>query len=269
MATAPIIDTGDGGNVDQGAARDYEAEARKMGWSAPDEFKGDPAKHVDAETFVKRGEEMMPFLKAQNKKLLARLDQAERTAKQAAEFFSKAEQRAYERAVADIRAEQEAAVESGDVNAHRAAADKLDKLEKPAGPVDVAAINPTEAAEALIDWRRENKWFGSNALMTDYAELEADKMLKAGMMPGPEHLAAIRSKVEAKFPEEFGDKGDPEPRKRSAVDGGNTIPPRRGGRTYNDLPPAAKDICDKWVKNGTIKDRETYVKGFDFEGWNK
>jgi len=267
MATQFAEPQGDGGNTSPpaDAPRDYEGEARKMGWSPPEEFKGDPAKHVDAETFVKRGEEMMPFLKAQNKKLLARLDQAERTAKQAAEFFSKAEQRAYERAVAEIRAEQEAAVESGDVAAHRAAADKLDKLDKPSAPTATEGIKPEDAQEALIDWRRDNKWFGSNQLMTDYAEIEADRMLKAGMMPGPEHLAKIREKVMAKFPEEFEDKGgEPEQRRRSAVDGGNIIPPRRGGKTFNDLPSEAKMACDRFIKAGYVKDRETYVKNYQW-----
>lgn len=261
-------------SMDAGAppARDFEAEARRYGWSGPENFKGDPEKFIDAETFVKRAEDYMPIAKATIKKLSQRIDQMERTGKQAAEFFSKAEERAYERAKADIKAEMAAAVESGDAAAAEKAFKKFEDLEKPAPLPDVGAIKPEDAAEALIDWQRDNAWYGTDKLMTQYAELQADKMLNEGMLPGPQHLAAILDKVKAKFPEKFVEKpsdGDPEPRKRSAVDGGNSIPPRRGGRTYNDLPAEAKAICDKWVKNGVIKDREAYVKGFDFEGWNK
>ena len=39
--------------------RDIEAEARKHGWRPKEEFKGDPARWTDAETFVKRADEVM------------------------------------------------------------------------------------------------------------------------------------------------------------------------------------------------------------------
>lgn len=271
MATAPIMT--DAGAIDAAQTEpvNYEVEARKMGWAPADQFKGKPEEHIDAETFYTRALEYMPIAKATIKTLSRRLDQAEKDAKRAADFFTKSEQRAYERAVEKIRAEQEAAVESGDLEMHRAAAKKLDELEKPpSAPAEHAeGLRPEEAQEALIDWRRENKWFGLNSLMTDYAELEADKMLKAGMMPGPEHLAAIADKVKAKFPEEFEDGGEaptPRPKPRPTVEGGNTIPPRRQGtgKTFADLPPDAKATCDRWVKNGVIKTREDYVKSYDF-----
>lgn len=267
MATAPIDTTAapEGGAAD--VIVDYEAEAKKMGWAPADEFKGDPKLHIDAETFYNRAVEYMPIAKATIKKLSERIDRMERDAKQFGEFHSKTAEREYQRALDTIRAEQEAAVESGDIEAHRAASAKLDKLEKPAAPSQGGAISPEEAAEALIDWRRENKWFGDNKLMTDYAELQADKMLKAGMMPGPEHLAALTEKVKAKFPEEFEDKGDDgadPPRRRSAVDGGNTIPPRRGGKGFSDLPPAAQAACDRYIKQGFVKSREAYVKDYQW-----
>src|ERR1041385_4163074 len=91
---------------------DFEVEAKKMGWTPLEEFKGDPKHHLDAETFYNRSIEFMPIAKATIRKLTQRIDSMERAAKQSAEFFSKAEQRAYERALADIRAEQEAAVEA-------------------------------------------------------------------------------------------------------------------------------------------------------------
>jgi len=46
-----------------------ETKAKAMGWSPKDEFRGDPDRWVDAETYVRRGEEFIPFLRANNKKL--------------------------------------------------------------------------------------------------------------------------------------------------------------------------------------------------------
>jgi len=243
---------------------DVTAAAEAMGWRPLDQFKGDPAHHVDAETFYKRGQEMMPILKAQNKTLLTRLAAAEKTAKQAADFFSKAEQRAYERAVADIRAEQEAAVESGDVIAHRAAADKLDKLEKPGAPQD-DDVTPEQRAEDFADWGKANKWYATNSLMQAYADSQAQILAKQkGGFLNRDDLDAVAEKVKAKFADDFADDAEPAPKPRSRVDGGGTRQGARSGKTFADLPAQAQAMCDKWVKNGTIKSRDDYVKNYQW-----
>jgi len=100
---------------------DFVAEAAKMGWSPLEEFKGDPKHWTDAETFYNRAVQFMPIAKATIKKLSNKIDAMEREQKKASEFFSKAEQRGYEKAMFDIKVRQEAAVESGDVEAFRAA----------------------------------------------------------------------------------------------------------------------------------------------------
>ena len=46
-----------------------EDRAAQMGWVPVDKFRGDPAHWVDAETFVKKGEEVMPILRANNRRL--------------------------------------------------------------------------------------------------------------------------------------------------------------------------------------------------------
>ena len=106
METGTII-PGEG----DGAPVDYEAEARKMGWTPKDEFKGDPNHHIDAETFYTRAVEFMPIAKATIKKLSNKIDQMQREQKNASEFFSKSEER-YHRALKDLRAKQEAVVET-------------------------------------------------------------------------------------------------------------------------------------------------------------
>ncbi|KKW92675.1 hypothetical protein [Sphingobium chungbukense] len=248
-------------------AIDFEAEASKMGWTPLDQFKGDPSRHVDAETFYKRGQEMMPILKAQNKTLLRRLDAAEKAAKQAAEFFSQAEQRAYQRALADIRAEQEAAVEAGDVEAHRKASEKLDKLEKPGTPTPQAE-DSEQRAKDFADWGKANKWYATNPVMQNYADSQAAILAKSkGGFLDRADLDAVAEKVREEFAEAFPDAFATEPaqrQKRPAVDGGGTRRGATGGKTYNDLPPEAKAACDKWVRQGLIKSREDYVKAYQW-----
>lgn len=271
MATAPAdiqnepVDTGQ-----DDAPVDFAAEASRMGWKPLEEFNGDPTKHVDAETFYKRGQEMMPILKAQNKTLLKRLETLEREHKKSAEFFSKGEERAYQRALADIRAEQEAAVESGDIEAHRKAAKKLDELEKPAAKVS-DDISPEQRAEDFADWGKVNKWYATNSVMQSYADAQAAVIAnKKGGYLDREDLDAVAAKVRAKFedefPDDFGAAAKPKP--RSAVEPPSGNRGRSNGNSYNDLPPEAKAMCERWIKNGTIKSREDYVKNFDFKGFN-
>ena len=200
-----------------GDAVDYEAEARKMGWTALDEFKGDPKHHLDAETFYTRAVEYMPIAKATIKKLTSKIDAMEREQKKASEFFTNAENRAYERALADIRAEQEAAVESGDIEAHRAAAAKLDKLEKP-GAAPKEEISPEQRAEEFADWGKENKWYATNAIMQAYADSQAGVIAKSkGGILDRADLDAVAEKVRAKFPDEFAERGEAAPKPKRAM----------------------------------------------------
>ena len=48
---------------------EVEQAAREMGWRPKEEFRGDTAKWVDAETFVSRGENFIPILRADREKL--------------------------------------------------------------------------------------------------------------------------------------------------------------------------------------------------------
>lgn len=267
---------GEGAPQDDGAgggAIDYEARAKALGWVPPEEFKGDPSRHVDAETFVKRGEEIMPILKAQNKRLERELADLRKTVAKASDYFSRAEQRGYEKAMADIQARQEAAVETGDVAAHRAAAKDAEVLRKEMEGAKSAAsgddeISPEQRAEEFADWGKVNKWYATNSVMAAYADSQAGLMAKAkGGFLGREDLDAVAEKVREKFEDDFPDafgKAAAPRQKTPHVDAGGSRQPIRGGKTFNDLPNEAKQACDKWVKQGLIKSREDYVKSYQW-----
>src|SRR5712664_3093014 len=59
---------------------EVKAEATSHGWVDKAEFKGDPAKWVDAKTFLERGQTFIPFLKAESGRLRQGLE-AERQAR--------------------------------------------------------------------------------------------------------------------------------------------------------------------------------------------
>lgn len=244
----------------QTQVRDYEAEAREMGWTGKDEFKGDEARWVDAETFVKRGEEMMPILKAQNKKLRAEMAEMRRDLKKASQFFENAEKRGYERALADIEKRHEEAVEVGDTAAAKRAVDDMRKLEKDfAVKAEDASAEPDPATlrRELDTWVADNDWYVLDEKKRAYADMQANVMGLAKDWPGGQKawLDELGKRVERRFAET-----KPVP----VSTGGNRSAPGSGGRTFADLPPEAKKLADKWVKSGIIKSRDDYVKSYQW-----
>lgn len=245
---------------------DFEAEATKMGWKPVEEFKGDPSKHVDAKTFYERGQVVLPILQKQNKALLEKIAGMERDIKRSADFFAKGEQRAYERAMAEIKGKMTQAVEDGDTKAANEAIDELSKLEKPGAQQQQG--NENDRAEEFADWASNNRWYGNHDFMRIYADAQAEKIAKGkgGNLDRADLDAvaeAVKAKFEGAYPEAFGQKAPAQ--KRSPVDNGGTgIRQQRSGRAFTDLPPEAQRICDKWVANGTIKDRETYLKAYQW-----
>jgi len=268
MATQLADAPADNGGEQDNHEVNFEAEASKMGWKPVEEFKGDPAKHVDAKTFYERGQVILPLVQAQNKALLTKIANMERDMKRSAEFFSKAEERAYERARDDLKREMADAVEAGDTSAANAVLEKLDKLEKPGA--QQAKADDSDRAEEFADWATANRWYGNNDVMRIYADAQAEKIAKGkgGVLDRADLDSvadAVKAKFEEAYPEAFATKPAAREQRRSPVDGGgNGVRAPRAGKTFNDLPPEAQRICDKWVGNGTIKSREDYIKNYQW-----
>lgn len=251
-------------NVEGGAEeRDYEAEARQHGWTPKDDFKGDPAKWVDAETFAKRADEVMPFLKKQNTALKREMDDLKRTMKQASAFYSKAEERAYERALADLQARHDEAVEGGDVAGARKVLKELHELEKPASAETEEKPDTKAAQQELADWVDENDWYINDEKRRAYADIQAGAMGPAAEWEGGPKawLEELGKRVTRKF-------ADPKP---NPVNGGGNRPGgKTAAHTFSDLPPEAKAAADKFFRNGVYGEktqaeaRAQYAKDYDW-----
>ena len=251
-------------DVNDNAPRDYEAEAREHGWTGQDEFKGDPSRWIDAETFVKRADEVMPLLKKQNDTLKRELASLKKDVARASEHFTKAEERAYERAVADVSAKMNMAVEAGDHAAASAAMKERLDLDK--GVIDDAPrpkFTDAQVKRALVDFRDANPWYDEAGTARDYADLIAEEYQdKTTDMPPAEFFAFIAGKVKERYPDLEKPKAE---RKRPGmmVEGGGQRQVARG-RSFADLPPQAQQMADKWIRQGLIKDRAAYVSSYQW-----
>ncbi len=251
--------------------RDYDAEARAMGWRPQEEFSGDPKQFIDAKTFVERGEQFLPILKAQNKNLLSKVKQQDRVIAEVREYLTKVEQTAYDRAVRDLKARQIEAVETGDVQAFRQIDEQLNDLNKAAAAKKPEPSGDAETLqEALIEWRVENPWYNPEArdtetkLMSDYADLVARKLgarETVGMEPR-EYLDAIAERVRERFPKAFAKPGTAPAGKSPRAEAPTRGSGKPGGKTFADLPVDAQKQADRFVKMGVLKSRDDYVKSY-------
>jgi hypothetical protein len=281
---------GEGGETDTGQAteRDYDAEARENGWRPKEEFPGDPAKWVDAKTFMDRAEEVMPLLKAQNAKLKRKLEDMSKDIRRATAHFEGAEKRAFEKAKAELEARVEAAIESGDLEAGRTALKEMNEL-KPEADTPAKATKE-EAQEALDDFREANPWY-DKANLANATEIEinarlfydrmCDKHIKLTDELAPaEFFAKICDMTVEKYP---AIKGKPARQKPASAVEGTTGGRGGSGRTksWDNLPDAAKRTYQRFIDKGIgvtstgDKDKDAaaarayYAKSHDWEGFQE
>ncbi len=252
---------------EQGGERDFEAEARKLGWKSADEFQGDPAKLVDAKTFVERGEEMLPLLKRQLADAKKEQAQLKRTMRQFAEFHNKTEERAYARAMEDLQKRQDDAVEVGDVQAARKVTEDMRALEREVAskpkielPDDDDAAVLAEAPAKIQKWVEDSEWYFKDEGKTKYADLQSDMLIKkhGALHKFPGGLDAALKEIEARVDAKFSD------RPPTVTNGVGNRAPAKGGKSYADLPAEAKRQCDRFVKTIPGFTKEAYVKDFDW-----
>jgi hypothetical protein len=249
-------ETGDKG-ADE-AQQQVETRARAMGWTPKDEFKGDPAKWRDAAEFVERGESLLPLVKAQNKRLEREVAELKQTTREMGDYLSKTEQRAYERALADLKQQRKEALAAGDGDAFEKADEQIKTVEREAA--EKAAKRAEKANDGpdpvYAEWELRNPWLKDSEL-SEYAEFAAQRLRANGeKATGAEFLDLVTAKVKAQFPAKF---TNPRRETAQAVEGAAPAA-RRGGKSYADMPADARAACDRMAKNGFPGDEKAQAQ---------
>lgn len=239
----------------QPEALDAEDRALSMGWTPKAQFKGDPDKWVDAETFVKRGEEFLPFLKANNKRLEKELESVRKDLKTFGEHHKRTEALAYERAMKDLKSELAAATAAGDADAVEKIADDIADLKSDVTGKKTSGA--THDADVVETWVAQNEWYRTNDVMAAAAAAIAAKLESQGVTDTAKQLAEVTRQIKAEFPHKFTNPRRSEP---GAVEGGGNGT-RKAGKSRADLPPEARSFMDRMVKAGTMTEAQ-YLKDF-------
>lgn len=253
---------------------DAENEARAIGWRPKEEFRGDPDKWVDAETFVDRGRHFLPILRSNNAKLeeanrklseelvgIKSLLSASQDSIKALTEFQTAETKRQVTEVKKQLVERLREVrESGNVEQEAALLDELadirsvEKSQKEASEkAPTPAPPPKQAADAdpaLQAWmsKPENSWFGRDTRRTALAvaigqELRNDAA--NNKLVGEAFFDKVAQEVEAVF--------SPTTENRSSKVEGSASRGGGGGgggagKGYASLPNDAKQACNDMAR---------------------
>lgn len=251
-----------------------EQEARALGWAPEEEFRGDKAKWVDAETFVKRGKEQLPLLQAENRRLKASVASLTGKMSNLETMFEGAQEslvelKKFHEETFDARVKAEKARlkeqiikarEDDDVRTELDAKEQLDELNDEVRSVTKEAKKPEPRKEApkphaaetadspeFVAWRGANPWF-----LTDQR--------KASMVYGlAQQLRAENPEVVGKAFFDLLDEAIDEamPSARPKTDkvagarggaGGGGSGGGGSGKTYASLPADARETCDRQAK---------------------
>jgi hypothetical protein len=265
-------------------APEVRQEAESQGWVPKEKFRGNEADWVDADTFVKRGREILPILRKNNENLIKDLNATKEQLKefrQAAEEFKQFQREAYERKaseyekrIQEIKESRAQAISDGDGQKVNALDDALDQAKdelkeaKQAvkdAEVVVKAPEPTQAEidPGLQAWLDRNTWFGEDKRMTAVVNGIGESLrLEFPMLKGQPFLDKLDEVLAEEFPTKFGKKQSPSSRVESGS--GRQSRGSSNAQSYDNLPPDAKAACDRFVKQ-KLMTREQYVADFD---WN-
>lgn len=250
-------------NLEEMQPQEIEDMARRMGHVSQDDFKGDPDKWVDAETFVKRAANELPIARGTIRNLNTKLERLEsKIAKQAEVFeqfneyhkttLQRTAESEYNRGLDEARSRVKQAVEDGDVVAAEEALRDAENIMK-AGPGKVEVEDKFHGDKPKVDpeinkeWISKHPWFLKDFKMNKFAREAGDFLaFSQPELTQRQQLDKIAEMVENEFPDYFGNPKRKEPGKVDSGDRGANPKNSNLKKGYNDLPPEAQQHCDAY-----------------------
>ena len=234
----------------------------------------DPELWRSEEEFKKRGEEILPIVNANNKKLTQHVEDLKSDISKVIDFNEKqAEQlreEGYQKALKEIADKKKIAFEGNDYNEIEKLDDKKDKLVEKHHADKPKPKEEKKADPEFDQFSEDNKdWFGSDEEMTEWANSAGAGIAEAAINKGKtraESFELVTKEVKARFPDKF---KNPNREKPGAVEGdAGSKNKSSNGKGWNDLPDSAKTqfkrIQDQMKLKGREYKKEDYVANYEF-----
>lgn len=223
-----------------------EELAAEYGWNAEGE--------KSAEEYVKVALEKFPDQSKKIKQLFRSIDELKT-------HMTKSEEKAYERAKADLDAQRKDAIRQGDVDE----VERLDKEREQLLPQPVQSSEP-QIPQAILDFEERNKeWIDGTSFedlkMQQWVE-DHGKVLGRKKLPIDEHMNLLEEHLKKEFAHRFETEENtevksPVSQSRQNVTGASKS--KNSKITFNDLGPEQKKIARDFEQLG-IMSVEQYIK---------
>lgn len=238
-----------GGDPNLSTPPTMEERAKELGWRPFEEYEGDPEKWVSAEIYVARTP-LFEKIESQGR----RMKELAKVIDDLMSHNKKIEETQYKRALETLRQERRVAREAGD---H----DRVDQLEEQIDEIKDAQKTATETKQSvsepqeLVSWKENNSWYGTNEMMTDWADGRGVKLHKQGKSPA-EVLDTLTREAKEKFPMAF---SNPKRTQPNAVENSSSSgkAPAKKATQYNPSDEERR-IARRFVKEGLFKTEDEY-----------
>lgn len=254
------------GNV----SADLEREASRQGWVPKEQFRGPDDEWIDAQTFIQRGKEINPILRANNSRLKQQLDSLSAQNNVLVQELldlkkgqQTIQQRDYDTTIKLLKDARFEAMESGDNQRFLALDEQIDNIRNQHDqlvPQVLAPQQPTQEDPEFSGWLQANQWYGSDEWRTVTINKIAEEMRRDfPHLVGRRFLDEVLDEATTRYPGDFGGNH----RTRDRVDhqmvegGGRRQVIQQGGRkkTVSDLPVDARDAMQKFVRDGLMTEQ--------------
>lgn len=229
-----------------------EQEAMAQGWRPKEEFEGDEDRFIDAGEFIRRGE-LFSKIDHQNKEL----KQLRLAMEQFKAHHAQTDQKAYERAVADLKKQRKEALAEGDVERYDHLDNSIDQLKEQREQEVVRQAQEAQRQVQQVDpqfttWVNKNTWYTTDSIMAGAADRFGVELAKQGLPP-MEVLQRVEAKIKEEFPHKF---SNPNRSKPGAVES----PSPRGAGNKSKFQPSEmeKRIGQNLVRAGAFAKIEDY-----------
>lgn len=231
-----------------------EQLAREQGWRPKEEYNGDPAKWVSAETFLAKGE-LIDRIESLGKKL----KDSEKAIQMLTEHNQKLKEVEFKKAVEYLKNQKKQAYEAGDVDKIIEIDDRLAEVKQKQKEVSNTLeskqnIQP-EIDPAFTRWVNENPWYSSDSEMKSDADAFGNAYAANNPDKSPEDvLKYVTTKIKKIYKDKF---ENPNRNKVGAVEGGG-----RRQEADNDsieLTENERRAMNTFVRQGVMT-REEYIK---------
>ena len=222
---------------------DLEARARRQGWRPKDEFNKDPSDWKPAEEFLEVAETEMPVLRERMRNMEKQIQGMDQTLEFQKHERTLALQEERERLGAQYDARLRETVEAGDGDAFdRIQQEKTAHLKEPPAP------STNDLPAAIREFMDENKWYGENEDMTEFAE--AQNLVVRQHHPDWSDELVMRQ-IGARVKQAYPQNKTPATRQQT-VEGGRRPKPQTKSKSFDNLPAEYKAGFSESAAHGLV-----------------